>query len=534
MNKASQIKFYKSILKDNEILLLKSSDSFFGCHYSSSPLNVLTNFSGTSGEAVIDKSGNIKLFVDTRYHLLADKITNKDVQIYKMQLAETFFDSLKKIYKKNTVLHVPCDILLKDYLKYDSYFDVRKYTLKDNFAKNNDINLKNSIFIVDKEIERQDFSFKINKLKKNNFNIDKMLVFDLDEIAYLTNLRSFQMQNSSLFSSILYLDFKNSNYVLFADGCEKIKIENLNILKLSEFNNYIQSIQDEIHVDVEKINVKNYLLIKKPKEIKNNNLSLYSSVKSISVIKELEKSFSKLDKAIFNFKNQLKAGLSEYDLKNIFEKELLKQGAKTTSFKTIMALDSNSASIHYTDYDKNKILQDEMLFLLDCGGYWDGGYATDITRTFYFGSRPSLLYKKIYTNVLKAFINCFLSKETNASKVDYIARKILKPFEKCGFKFNHGLGHGIGTSVHQNPPRLSISSDDIIKPYQVHSIEPGLYGKDIEIGLEFGVRIENCVYWDVEYNRYSLSKFPFEEVLIDYGMLNEIEADFVKKWQESF
>ena len=120
MNKASQIKFYKSILKDNEILLLKSSDSFFGCHYSSSPLNVLTNFSGTSGEAVIDKSGNIKLFVDTRYHLLADKITNKDVQIYKMQLAETFFDSLKKIYKKNTVLHVPCDILLKDYLKYDS------------------------------------------------------------------------------------------------------------------------------------------------------------------------------------------------------------------------------------------------------------------------------------------------------------------------------------------------------------------------------------------------------------------------------
>ena len=71
------------------------------------------------------------------------------------------------------------------------------------------------------------------------------------------------------------------------------------------------------------------------------------------------------------------------------------------------------------------------------------------------------------------------------------------------------------------------------KPYQVHSIEPGLYGKSVSQGVEFGVRIENCVYSDLHFNKISLSKFPFEEVLIDYSLLTIKEIEIVKKWQES-
>ena len=79
---------------------------------------------------------------------------------------------------------------------------------------------------------------------------------------------------------------------------------------------------------------------------------------------------------------------------------------------------------------------------------------------------------------------------------------------------------------------MLIISKDEIKPYQVHSIEPGLYGKD-KNGVEFGVRIENCVYQDINYERYSLSNFPFEEILIDYGILNTNEIEFVKNWQNN-
>lgn len=534
VNRNKQIKYYTSLLKENEYLLIKSSDSFFKSHYLGSPLNVLTNFSGTEGEAIIDKTGKIVLFVDTRYHILADKQVFDDIEVCKLDLSETFFDGFKKRIKKNSILYVPSDILLKDYLKYDEYFDLRKYSLDKKFLTNLDINKKEKVFLVDKNIEKLDFSAKVEKFKKTNSNISKLLVFNLDQIAYLTNLRSFQMNFSSLFESILYLDLKNSNHILFLNEIPKdIKIENLKFLKLSQYSDFIQSIDDEISLEISDITLENYLSIQKPKELKSCNLSILSSIKPLSVIEDLKNSFKKTDKAILKFKKRLKIGLSELDLVKIFEEELLKAGAKHPSFKTILAIDENSASIHYSSYDKNKTLKEESLLLLDCGGYYDSGYATDITRTFYFGKNPKEIYKKIYTKTLKAFVNCFLSKEVNAGSVDKVARDILFENQKDGFYFNHGLGHGIGTSVHQNPPRLSLKSLDTIRPFQVHSIEPGLYGKTSD-GIEFGVRIENCVYFDLEYKRVSLSKFPFEEILIDYSLLNDIEVEFVKKWQEEF
>ena len=81
--KLKQTKYYLDILKENELLLLKSEDSYFKNHYTFSPLNILTGFSGTDGDAVMDKSGKITLFVDTRYHILAEKQVFSNIEIYK-------------------------------------------------------------------------------------------------------------------------------------------------------------------------------------------------------------------------------------------------------------------------------------------------------------------------------------------------------------------------------------------------------------------------------------------------------------------
>ena len=527
-----QIKYYCDLLKENELLLLKSSDSFFKNHYSSSPLAILTGFLGSEGEAIIDKNGNIKIFVDPRYHLLVDKQIFPDVQVYKMQLNETFFEAFKNNYKKNTILYVEENISLKRYLELDEYFELRKYSLPEKYLNNVEYNTKEKIFQIDDSINKISFLSKIAKLKKANLKTFKMLVFNLDEISYLTGLRSFQMKYSSNFPAILYLDFMNDNYVLFFDEIpKKISIDGLTFRNLDEFEGFISSIDSEIALCVDDISLKNYILIKQPKEIKTKNLSTLASIRTLNEIDDIKNSFNKLDKAIFAFKNRLQAGLSEYDLEKIFEEELVKTGAKGLSFKTILALDENCASIHYSMPSKNKFLKNESLLLLDCGGYWENGFATDITRTFYFGKNPKQIHRKIYTSVLKAFIACYLSSETNAKRLDEIAREILEPLNKDGFYFNHGLGHGIATSVHQNPPLLSMKSKDIIKPYQIHSIEPGLYGKSNE-GVEFGVRIENCVYSDLNFNKISLSKFPFEEVLIDYSLLNKKEIEFINNWNK--
>jgi len=529
--KKLQEKFYSELLKENEILLLKSEDSFFNSHYTSSPLNIMTNFQGTAGEGVIDKKGHIVFFADTRYHKLVDKQLFKDIEIIKMPLGESFIEAFKKRFGKGTILYVSKDIQLKTFLKLDEYFDLRTYKLKKEFLKNDDFNQKAKPFLCSKKIEKNSFLYKVNKIKSIHQNIGQMLVFNLDEISYLTNIRSFQTKYSSNFRSILLLDFKNKSHTLFIDKIPEFKINGLKFMKLSSFKTYMKTINKQIYLDSNNITLENFLCIKKPKELKNNNLSLISSIKTKSEIEYIENCANRLDKAIFNFRKRIKAGLSEYNLSEIFEEELLKQKAKGLSFKTILAIGENSASIHYSDPDKNKILKEENIILLDCGGYWEEGFATDITRTFYYGSKPLPIYKKIYTNVLKAYIACFLSNDKQAKEIDKLARDMLSPFESEGFNFNHGLGHGIGTSVHQNPPRLSMMSEDIIKPYQTHSIEPGLYGgKEVK----FGVRLENCVWKDLKGERHSLTKFPLEEILIDYSILNSTEKEFVKNWQKSF
>ena len=68
LNRKRQIKFYTDILKENEILLLNSHDSFFKAHYSSSPLARLTGFLGSAGEAIIELNLNeVVIIAGKRY-----------------------------------------------------------------------------------------------------------------------------------------------------------------------------------------------------------------------------------------------------------------------------------------------------------------------------------------------------------------------------------------------------------------------------------------------------------------------------------
>ena len=298
-----------------------------------------------------------------------------------------------------------------------------------------------------------------------------------------------------------------------------------------------QDINEEIAFSKNSITLGDYNLVKKPLEGKNNIIAKMASIKEKEEIEHLKSAFFRLDKALKSFKNRIKAGLSEYELKEIFEEELLKFGAKTTSFKTILAISDNSSSIHYSNYDKNKILKEGDLVLLDCGGYYEMGLATDITRVFVCGSplKNSLgkKQKEIYTAVLKAFLNCYHSNAHTGADLDKIARKILTPKAKEGFLFPHALGHGIGIPVHQCPPVISSCGDKKFPLYKnmVHSIEPGLYCENKP--YKFGVRLENTVFVTGRGKRESLSRFEFEEKLIERSLLTKKEQKWLDLWQQT-
>jgi len=54
--------------------------------------------------------------------------------------------------------------------------------------------------------------------------------------------------------------------------------------------------------------------------------------------------------------------------------------------------------------------------------------------------------------------------------------------------FGHGLGHGVGIDVHE-APTLSARSEDILRTYNIFSVEPGIYVPDLG-----GVRIEDLCW----------------------------------------
>ena len=154
--------------------------------------------------------------------------------------------------------------------------------------------------------------------------------------------------------------------------------------------------------------------------------------------------------------------------------------------------------------------------------------ATDITRVFVKGE-PSELHKKVYTTVLKAFLRAFNADEFDCGfDIDLVARKFLEEHSPEGFVFNHGLGHGVGVSVHEAPPRISMACPDAfveLKDNMCFTIEPGLYRQDY-----FGVRLENSCYLK-NGKIHSFSNMCYEKNLIDFSMLTEQEKNWLTKFE---
>ena len=100
---------------------------------------------------------------------------------------------------------------------------------------------------------------------------------------------------------------------------------------------------------------------------------------------------------------------------------------------------------------------------------------------------PSL-FTKIYATILKAYDLSIknIKDGAMACDIDKAARELIDK-KGWGKFFGHGLGHGVGLSVHE-PPFINPKSTDILKEGMVITIEPAIYFKN-----RFGIRIEDMV-----------------------------------------
>ena len=170
-------------------------------------------------------------------------------------------------------------------------------------------------------------------------------------------------------------------------------------------------------------------------------------------------------------------------------KEIMSLGSHDMFIADVVNVKADEKYLN-SETGKFELAQSNLLVYVH-GGYYEMGLATDITRVFLCGTKATKKQKEIYSATLKAFLNCYYSKESSGSALDKIARKILKPYEKQGFYFPHSLGHGIGIPVHQAPPIISSYKDKKFPLYKnmTHTIEPGLYCENEP--HKFGIRLEN-------------------------------------------
>jgi Xaa-Pro aminopeptidase len=191
------------------------------------------------------------------------------------------------------------------------------------------------------------------------------------------------------------------------------------------------------------------------------------------------------EKVLKDVLKKLKVGVTEVEIASFIKKSFVKYGAPILSFPPIVAFGKNTANIHH-EPSKTKLKVGDII-MLDFGCTVNH-YCSDMTRT-YFAGIPNKRQEKIYLSVLEAMnraMNKIKNGEKRAKEIDKSAREFLN--KKYGKKnFLHGLGHGVGTVIHEWP-NFKPKSEDTIPVGCVMTVEPGLYFKGFG-----GVRIEDMI-----------------------------------------
>jgi Xaa-Pro aminopeptidase len=208
------------------------------------------------------------------------------------------------------------------------------------------------------------------------------------------------------------------------------------------------------------------------------------SIKDAVEVDELAKAVAIQEQALEQTIGQLRAGMTEREITGILESHMWRLGADGPGFPTIVAAGEHSSLPHHGPGDR-RLAEHEPL-LVDYGALV-GGYHSDMTRVVFLG-QPSAQFRKIYEIVRAAHAAAVAAVAPGRplAEVDAAARRVIV---KAGYgkQFSHGIGHGIGLQIHEEPFMRAKALGEL-RPGQVVTIEPGIYLPGVG-----GVRLEDDV-----------------------------------------
>ena len=180
----------------------------------------------------------------------------------------------------------------------------------------------------------------------------------------------------------------------------------------------------------------------------------------------------------------LRAGVTERVLARELEDAMLDAGADDRAFESIVAFGELAAEPHHHLTDRELVRGD--MVKLDFGAV-SGGYHSDMTRTVAFG-QPDPRLRELRDLVAEAQRAGVEAVRPGASsvEVDAAARSVIAAAGH-GDAFPHGLGHGVGLEIHEDPFLRWDTGEELVVGMVV-TIEPGVYIPGLG-----GVRIEDMV-----------------------------------------
>jgi Xaa-Pro aminopeptidase len=181
--------------------------------------------------------------------------------------------------------------------------------------------------------------------------------------------------------------------------------------------------------------------------------------------------------------DELRMGVTEREIARLLIAAMQDRGAAGPAFDAIVAFGPHSAIPHHEPTDRPLARGD--LVKLDFGASYEG-YCADMTRTVVLGPAADW-QREIHGEVadLQAELRTAAAQSSLPRDLDAAMRERL---DRLGRPTLHGLGHGVGLEIHEDPFLTEDSPAPALQAGTVFTIEPGVY-----LAGRGGVRIEDTL-----------------------------------------